>query len=121
MVEKQSALESKARSWLIERGVEIDDIAELVLFLQQKYHPGLELDICRQNVEHVLRKREVQNAVLTGIQLDVMAEKGELVPNHYKISLALMRGCTASTRYLRSPSSMCTDLLDLPITVISIK
>ncbi|MBC6116109.1 phosphatidylglycerophosphatase A, partial [Listeria seeligeri] len=79
MVEKQSALESKARSWLIERGVEIDDIAELVLFLQQKYHPGLELDICRQNVEHVLRKREVQNAVLTGIQLDVMAEKGELV------------------------------------------
>ncbi|EHL2722291.1 phosphatidylglycerophosphatase A, partial [Listeria monocytogenes] len=26
MVEKQSALESKARSWLIERGVEIDDI-----------------------------------------------------------------------------------------------
>ncbi|MBC1385193.1 phosphatidylglycerophosphatase A family protein [Listeria innocua] len=79
MVEKQSALEAKARSWLIERGVEIDDIAELVLFLQQKYHPGLELEICRQNVEHVLRKREVQNAVLTGIQLDVMAEKGELV------------------------------------------
>ncbi len=115
MVEKQSALESKARSWLIERGVEIDDIAELVLFLQQKYHPGLELDICRQNVEHVLRKREVQNAVLTGIQLDVMAE------NHYKISLALMRGFTASMRYSRSPSSMCTDLLDLPITVISIK
>ncbi len=41
MVEKQSALESKARSWLIERGVEIDDIAELVLFLQQKYHPRI--------------------------------------------------------------------------------
>lgn len=120
MVEKQSALESKARSWLIERGVEIDDIAELVLFLQQKYHPGLELEICRQNVEHVLRKREVQNAVLTGIQLDVMAEKGNS-SNHYKISLALMRGCTASMRYSRSPSSMCTDLLDLPITVISIK
>lgn len=120
MVEKQSALESKARSWLIERGVEIDDIAELVLFLQQKYHPGLELDICRQNVEHVLRKREVQNAVLTGIQLDVMAEKGELVQPLQNI-ISADEGCTASTRYLRSPSSMCTDLLDLPITVISIK
>ncbi len=32
MVEKQSELEKKAREWLIERGVTIDDIADLVLF-----------------------------------------------------------------------------------------
>lgn len=36
MVEKQSVLEAKARSWLEERGVTIDDIAELVLYLQKK-------------------------------------------------------------------------------------
>ncbi|WP_099222809.1 phosphatidylglycerophosphatase A [Listeria costaricensis] len=79
MVEKQSKLEEKARSWMIERGVTIDDIADLVLFLQKKYHPTLDIAICRDNVDHVLRKREVQNAILTGIQLDVMAEQGELV------------------------------------------
>ncbi|MEN2667394.1 phosphatidylglycerophosphatase A family protein [Listeria aquatica] len=78
MVEKQSILEKKARSWLKERGVSIDDIADLVLFLQKQYHPELKLEVCRENVEHVLRKREVQNAILTGIQLDVMAEKGDL-------------------------------------------
>ncbi|WP_167629829.1 phosphatidylglycerophosphatase A family protein [Listeria valentina] len=78
MVEKQSILEKKARSWLKERGVSMDDIAELVLFLQKQYHPELKLEVCRENVERVLRKREVQNAILTGIQLDVMAEEGKL-------------------------------------------
>lgn len=79
MVEKQSVLEAKARSWLEERGVTIDDIAELVLYLQKKYNPTLDIEICRQNVERVLRKREVQNAILTGIQLDVLAEQKQLV------------------------------------------
>ncbi|MBC1211894.1 phosphatidylglycerophosphatase A [Listeria booriae] len=79
MVEKQSELEKKAREWLVERGVTIDDIADLVLFLQKQYHSELSLDICRENVERVLRKREVQNAILTGIQLDVLAEEGKLV------------------------------------------
>jgi phosphatidylglycerophosphatase A len=36
------------------------------------------MDECIHNVEMVLSKREVQNAVLTGIQLDVMAEEGKL-------------------------------------------
>jgi phosphatidylglycerophosphatase A len=70
--------EDTARRWLHERGVEIDDIAELVLFLQKKYHPNLELEECRNNIERVLSKREVQNAILTGIQLDRLAEKGML-------------------------------------------
>lgn len=79
MVEKQSVLEKKARNWLEERGVTLDDIAELVLFLQKQYHPTLDIAICRQNVERVLRKREVQNAILTGIQLDFLAEQKQLV------------------------------------------
>lgn len=33
---------------------------------------------CRYNVERVLSKREVQNALITGIELDVLAEKGML-------------------------------------------
>ncbi|PLR79401.1 phosphatidylglycerophosphatase A [Bacillus sp. V3-13] len=67
--------EKTARKWLHERGVEIQDIAELVFFLQEKYHPNLDINDCIQNVEKVLSKREVQNAILTGIQLDILAEK----------------------------------------------
>lgn len=67
-----------ARKWLQDRGVTVDDIAELVFFLQQKYHPNLKMDECRLNVEKVLAKREVQNAILTGIQLDLLTEKKAL-------------------------------------------
>ncbi|WP_178075706.1 phosphatidylglycerophosphatase A family protein [Paenibacillus oralis] len=66
--------------WLHKRGVTIEQIAELVLFLQQKYYPNLTMEECVHNVEQVLTKREVQNAVLTGIQLDILAEQGLLIP-----------------------------------------
>ncbi len=36
------------------------------------------MEECRTNVDRVLSKREVQNAVLTGIQLDELAEKNML-------------------------------------------
>lgn len=72
---KLSDLEKKARQLLEERGVKIDDIAELVYYLQSSYHNELTMDECRYNVNRVLSKREVQNAVITGIQLDVLAEK----------------------------------------------
>ncbi|MCA1055548.1 phosphatidylglycerophosphatase A [Rossellomorea aquimaris] len=68
-------LQETSRKWLHERGVEIEDIANLVMYLQKKYHPDLELEECVYNVERVLTKREVQNAILTGIQLDILAEK----------------------------------------------
>ncbi|EHL79524.1 hypothetical protein HMPREF1015_01076 [Bacillus smithii 7_3_47FAA] len=80
-MKKRDALnmtEKMAREWLTKRGVTIEDIAKLVLFLQKKYHPNLQLEECIQNVEAVLGKREVQNAILTGIQLDVLAEQGKL-------------------------------------------
>lgn len=80
-MEKKQAMsvsESTARQWLKKRGVEIEDIAELVMFLQQKYHPNLNMEECIENVDRVITKREVQNAILTGIQLDMLAEKGLL-------------------------------------------
>lgn len=63
---------------LHERGVEIKDIAELVMFLQEKFIPDLTEATAEENVLIVLRKREVQNAVMTGIQLDKLAEAGQL-------------------------------------------
>lgn len=64
--------------WLEKRGVTIDEIADLVYFLQEPYHPGLTLDECKVHINSVLVKREVENAVITGIQLDILCEQGLL-------------------------------------------
>ncbi len=71
-------VESKARKWLEERGVSLQDIADLVYYLQKKYHPNLTIEECVENVDRVIAKREVQNAILTGIQLDILAEQNKL-------------------------------------------
>lgn len=63
---------------LEERGVKIEDIAKIVLELQIQYNPTLTLEECIFNVERVLDKREVLHAVLVAIELDVLAEKGQL-------------------------------------------
>ncbi|USK59374.1 phosphatidylglycerophosphatase A family protein [Peribacillus asahii] len=70
-----SLTEQVAREWLLKRGVKIEDIANLVMYLQADYHENLQMEDCIHNVERVLSKREVQNAILTGIQLDLLAEK----------------------------------------------
>jgi len=77
-LDSRKVAEATARL-LEERGVSLDDIARLVYFLQKDYIADLTLELCRENVEKVLAKREVQNAVLTGIQLDMLAERGELL------------------------------------------
>lgn len=75
MTKEQSLNEQIARKWLSERGVKIEDIAELVMYLQKDYHENLQIEECLFNIERVLSKREVQNAILTGIQFDILAEK----------------------------------------------
>lgn len=64
---------------LEDRGVEIKDLADLVFILQDEYYDDLTMEICIENVEAVLRKREIIHAVLTGIALDELAEK-KLLP-----------------------------------------
>ncbi|TVR54352.1 MAG: phosphatidylglycerophosphatase A [Spirochaetaceae bacterium] len=61
---------------LNERGVSLEEIAEITLDLQKPHVPGLTLATCLDHVERVVMKREVQHAVLTGLELDVLAEKG---------------------------------------------
>ena len=62
-------------SRLRERGVSLTEIAELTMYLQQKYISDLKLETCLDHVERVVMKREVQNAILTGLELDTLAEK----------------------------------------------
>ena len=60
---------------LVRRGVTLEDIAKIVFEMQKSYNDGLTLEHCVHSVERVLRKREVQHAVLVGIELDELAEK----------------------------------------------
>ncbi|WP_342512903.1 phosphatidylglycerophosphatase A [Sporosarcina sp. FSL K6-1522] len=67
-----------AKAALQRRGVTIEAIAEIVFELQIPYNKGLEMAHCIESVEGVLRKRELQHAILVGIELDELAEQGKL-------------------------------------------
>lgn len=80
MQEKQSRVHSNyvtkaAKEALQRRGVTIEDIAEIVYEMQSPYNHGLTLEHCINSVERVIMKREVQHAILVGIELDELAEK----------------------------------------------
>ncbi len=64
----------KCVNLLEERGVTLDQIAELVHYLQGKYHPEIEHAEMLEAVQGVIAKREVQHAILTGILIDQVAE-----------------------------------------------
>lgn len=74
----QSEMKRRAVALLAERGVELQDIAVIVHELQAPYNPSLTVEECLASVERVIDKREVQHAVLTGIALDMLAERGLL-------------------------------------------
>jgi phosphatidylglycerophosphatase A len=77
--QEASYLKETVLTALAERGVLLGPIADLVYDLQKPYNPELTLTDCLEAVDHVLDKREVQHAVLTGISLDILAER-ELLP-----------------------------------------
>lgn len=64
----------KCVALLSKRGVEIADIAECVMYLQQKHHPEVTIDQVIPIIDGILHKREVQHAIMTGIALDIGAE-----------------------------------------------
>lgn len=78
MVKESSELEKAALDKLLARNVTLEEIAELVYDLQAPYLKSLEMDECLESVKAVLSKREIQNAVLTGIELDILAETNQL-------------------------------------------
>lgn len=72
--EVKAAVEKK----LIERGVTLEDIAQIVYEMQSPYNKNLTMEYCVESVRAVLEKRELQHAILVGIELDVLAEKNML-------------------------------------------
>lgn len=80
---KKTAVHSKVvreatKAALARRRVTIQDIADIVYEMQLPYNPGLEMDYCIESVNSVLEKREMQHALLVGIELDELAEQGKL-------------------------------------------
>ncbi len=63
---------------LKQRGVDVEDIATIVYEMQVPYNENLTLESCIESVHAVLEKREVQHALLVGIELDMLAEQGKL-------------------------------------------
>ena len=61
---------------LFERGITIDDIAEITYTVQKDYYDNLTMEDCLDCVNEVFRKPEALNTVLTAVILDVSAEKG---------------------------------------------
>lgn len=60
---------------LLQRGVTVAHITEIVFSLQHPYNPDLTMEECEESVRAVLGKREVQYVMYTGIALDELAEK----------------------------------------------
>ena len=72
---------------LNERGVSVDDIMKCTKYLQGKYHADLSDEVFMEAVDRVLRKREVQFTIMTGIALDKMAESRQLPDKDLEHSL----------------------------------
>ncbi|MGE7781364.1 phosphatidylglycerophosphatase A family protein [Peribacillus sp. NPDC097264] len=67
-----------AKQALLDRGVSVEDIAEIVFELQFPYKADLKVEECIRSVERVLLKREIQHAILVGVELDRLAEQKKL-------------------------------------------
>ncbi len=63
---------------LLERGVKIEDIAEIAYNQQGKYNPNLKMSDCIESVEKILSYRDIFHLVQLGIEIDKLAEKGLL-------------------------------------------
>ncbi len=75
MKSKLQSLKTEAIALLKSRGVSLEEIVDCVYFLQQEYHQNLDKKVLMESVLSVLDKREVQFALMTAIELDVMIEK----------------------------------------------
>ena len=73
------------------RGVELVDIAEIVLELQKEYYDDLTIEKCLDSIDAVLSKREIIHAIMTGIAIDELTEK-KLLPEPIQSIIAADEG-----------------------------
>lgn len=68
-------LQSATLEALERRGVDLIELSKIVYDLQVPYQDDLTLDECFEHIQMILKKTEVQHTVITGIELDEIAEK----------------------------------------------
>lgn len=71
-------VEKATKEALERRGVKIQDVADIVYEMQIPYNKDLSMEYCVESVENVLKKRELQHAILVGIELDELGEQRKL-------------------------------------------
>ena len=60
------------------RGVDLNELAKITFDLQKPYYPEISMEECLDSIESVIKKRESQFAIMTGIELDRLAEENLL-------------------------------------------
>ncbi|NLC41458.1 MAG: phosphatidylglycerophosphatase A [Erysipelothrix sp.] len=71
-------MKDKCLALLNSRGVEMDDLIEIVMLLQEQYIDGLDKEEIRTDIYEILDKREVYHSIFTGIAIDVATEQKSL-------------------------------------------
>lgn len=64
---------------LEEKGATIDSMIDILIDLQKQYVPNISRELCKENILAVLDKREVQYAVLTGLEIDRLATEKQFI------------------------------------------
>ncbi|HOE77507.1 MAG TPA: phosphatidylglycerophosphatase A [Bacilli bacterium] len=63
---------------LMERGVTLEEIAEVAFKQQSKYNNNVEFRICLESVEKILSLRDIFHLLQLGAEIDRLAEEGKL-------------------------------------------
>ncbi len=66
------------------RGITLEDCAECTHFLQAKYIKDLTMEECVKVVDEIMHDRDIQNAVIIALELDILAEEGTIESTYIK-------------------------------------
>lgn len=61
---------------LLERGVNVEDIAKIAYNQQARYNPNVDYDECVKSVEKILSLRDIFHLLQLGVEIDRLTEEG---------------------------------------------
>ena len=66
------------------RGITLEDCAESTYLLQANYVKGLTMEECVKVVDEIMHDRDIQNAVIIALELDILAEEDTIESTYIK-------------------------------------